>query len=262
MNTERAFAVAALTSIAGSLWFATAYALGVSNPAIGLGIVMAASGLCIALAVWAKKIVAAEQIVERRHEGEPPELRVTIARPRVIGWLAAALGALGIAAIFPLSSLGGVAPAELNPSKWRSGKRVVGSDGRPVHRDDLNVDAVITVFPEGAVGDPASQAILLRVGAADIQDPQQAAVAPDGFAAFSKICTHAGCPVAIYRAQQRQLMCPCHQSLFDVLDGAKVLSGPADRPLPVLPLAFDADGMLRARGDFDAPVGPGYWQRG
>ena len=85
--------------------------------------------------------------------------------------------------------------------------------------------------------------------------------APGGNVCYSKICTHAGCPVGLFVAQTHQLQCPCHQSAFDVLDGAKVMFGPAPRALPQLELYVDGDGVLRARRDFTQPVGPGWWSR-
>jgi ubiquinol-cytochrome c reductase iron-sulfur subunit len=81
-----------------------------------------------------------------------------------------------------------------------------------------------------------------------------------GLIAYSKACTHAGCPVALYRSGDHRLVCPCHQSAFDAANAAQVLEGPADHPLPQLPLEIGADGYLRAGGDFNAPVGPGFWQ--
>jgi ubiquinol-cytochrome c reductase iron-sulfur subunit len=91
--------------------------------------------------------------------------------------------------------------------------------------------------------------------------PGRAGWAPDGYVAYSKICTHAGCPVAIYRQQSYQLYCPCHQSVFDVLDAAQPVAGPATRALPQLALDVDAHGYLVARGDYDEPVGPDSWWR-
>ena len=89
--------------------------------------------------------------------------------------------------------------------------------------------------------------------------------APRGILAYSKICTHAGCAVSLYRAPHFEptqphpaLVCPCHYSTFDPARGAKVEFGPAGRPLPQLPLAIDAGGALRAAGDFSGPVGPGW----
>jgi ubiquinol-cytochrome c reductase iron-sulfur subunit len=83
----------------------------------------------------------------------------------------------------------------------------------------------------------------------------------DGCVAYSKICTHAGCPVGLYDTETRELLCPCHQSLFDATDGARPVFGPATRSLPQLPLAVDAEGFLVARSDYPEPVGPGYWDR-
>ena len=83
--------------------------------------------------------------------------------------------------------------------------------------------------------------------------------APDGLLAYSKVCTHAGCPVGLYRAQDKRLICPCHQSTFDVLRGATPVYGPAARPLPQLPIRLEADGTFTAEGDFPEPVGPSFW---
>jgi ubiquinol-cytochrome c reductase iron-sulfur subunit len=105
-----------------------------------------------------------------------------------------------------------------------------------------------TVFPQGAMDLPEAPAVLIRGD-------------DGGYRAFSKVCTHAGCPVALYRHASHQLICPCHQSIFDVENGAKNISGPAPRPLPGLALGVDAEGYLIARGDFDGPVGPDDWDR-
>jgi ubiquinol-cytochrome c reductase iron-sulfur subunit len=79
--------------------------------------------------------------------------------------------------------------------------------------------------------------------------------------AYSKVCTHAGCPVDLYQEQLYQLLCPCHQSLFDVLKGAQPVFGPAPRPLPQLPLKIDEAGYLVASAGYDQPIGPGFWER-
>jgi ubiquinol-cytochrome c reductase iron-sulfur subunit len=92
--------------------------------------------------------------------------------------------------------------------------------------------------------------------------PRAAEAAFGTLVAFSKVCTHAGCPVGLYQAETRELFCPCHQSAFNVLKGAQPASGPATRALPQLPLGIDDDGYLIALGDFPEPVGPGFWNRG
>jgi len=124
-----------------------------------------------------------------------------------------------------------------------------------VRAPDLEVNSVVTVFPEGAIGDPLSQTMLIRL-------PNDVAQTAQGYIAYSKVCTHAGCPVALYRSAAKELMCPCHQSVFDVVDNGAVVSGPADHALPRLPIDLTSDGYLIATGDFPEPVGPGFWERG
>jgi ubiquinol-cytochrome c reductase iron-sulfur subunit len=123
------------------------------------------------------------------------------------------------------------------------------------------VGSVITVFPQGREGSADSQAVLIRVEDGALQlPPDRLAGAPGGLVAYSKVCTHAGCPVGLYETQTHRLLCPCHQSTFDVLRGAQPVFGPAARPLPQLPIEIGPDGLLRATGDFTEPVGPGFWE--
>jgi ubiquinol-cytochrome c reductase iron-sulfur subunit len=110
------------------------------------------------------------------------------------------------------------------------------------------------------VGSGDSQAVLIRVQSGSLQLPaDRLAGAPEGYVAYSKICTHAGCAVGLYLARLHQLRCPCHQSTFDVLNGAQPTYGPAARALPQLPIEIDPDGTIRALSDFTAPVGPSFW---
>ena len=71
-----------------------------------------------------------------------------------------------------------------------------------------------------------------------------------------------GCPVALYEQQTHHLLCPCHQSTFDVTQDCKVIFGPAKRPLPQLAITLDADGYLVAKHGFTEAVGPSFWERG
>jgi ubiquinol-cytochrome c reductase iron-sulfur subunit len=122
---------------------------------------------------------------------------------------------------------------------------------------------VVTVFPEGYTTAEDSQAILVRVEPEELRLPTgREGWAPQGNVCYSKICTHAGCPVGLYSKDLQQLQCPCHQSAFDVLNGAEPVFGPAPRPLPQLDVYADDQGFLRARSDFDEPVGPGFWNAG
>jgi ubiquinol-cytochrome c reductase iron-sulfur subunit len=128
-----------------------------------------------------------------------------------------------------------------------------------VRPDDVALGGVTTVFPEGHIDAPEAAAMLIRVE--DNAMLTNHAWAPRGNVAFSKICTHAGCPVAIYRHADYTLYCPCHQSEFSVLFGARPVAGPATRALPQLALDISSDGYLIARGDFLGPVGPDEWNR-
>jgi ubiquinol-cytochrome c reductase iron-sulfur subunit len=183
-------------------------------------------------------------------------------RTFLVRMLITALGALGLAALLPIRSLGPKPGRSLFQTAWRNGSRVIREDGTPVLAVDLDLGGVLTVFPENAPGEADSQALLIRVDPADFRVlPGHEGWAPDGLVAYSKICTHAGCPVGLYEQSSGRLFCPCHQSVFDALDGATPTGGPATRPLPQLPLEIDPAGYLRATGDFPEPVGPAFWNR-
>ena len=142
------------------------------------------------------------------------------------------------------------------------GARLVREDGTLVRAGDLEIGSIVTVFPEGFVADAASQTLLLRLRPDSLQAaPDRADWSPQGYVAFSKVCTHAGCPVGLYRQSSYELLCPCHQSTFKVLEQAKPVSGPATRSLPQLPLEIAQDGYLRAQSDYREAVGPGFWDR-
>jgi len=243
------------------------------------GILWAAAlgGLGIGIGLWGGKLLDARTAVEERHplRSEPgaqealeeafsEELGPMIRRRSLLlRALAAAGGAIGLALLLPVLSLGPAPGNTLKVTGWRRGLRVVDEGGNPLTLDALPEDGFITVYPEGEVGRSDSQALLIRVPPGMLQLPaaMMAGVPRGIYVCYSKLCTHAGCPVGLYRAQERSLFCPCHQSQFNVLDGAKPYFGPAARPLPQLPLALNADGFLVAMGDFAAPVGPAFWDR-
>jgi ubiquinol-cytochrome c reductase iron-sulfur subunit len=125
------------------------------------------------------------------------------------------------------------------------------------------LEGLVTAFPDGLPNSADGQIVLIRLPSGLLQPRNDRATwSPQGFIAYSKVCTHAGCPVGLYQAQTHQLLCPCHQSAFDVLNEAKVVFGPAFRALPQLPLAIDPEGYLIAQSDFHEPIGPSYWNRG
>lgn len=133
------------------------------------------------------------------------------------------------------------------------------ADGTPVSIDTLQPGSTLLVFPEDSIADEKAQTVLVRVNEQFLRMPRERADwAPMGYLAYSRICTHAGCPVGLYQKETHLLLCPCHQSSFDVLKGAEPTGGPAARALPQVPLYVDADGTLRARGGFSTPPGPGF----
>jgi ubiquinol-cytochrome c reductase iron-sulfur subunit len=265
---ERGIAGALVLAILASAGFIAAYATSGARPAEGVALAVAAASLCAAALGWAFWILPHEQVMDVLDEyPSPPADRIAqaqeleedlhqVSRRRIlVRLLYAALGAFAAALVVPIRSLGPAPDDALFHTKWRKGARLTREDGRFVTAGDLNVDSATTVFPEGAVGDAQSQTMLIRL-------PEGLPDTAQGYIAYSKVCTHAGCPVALYRAAAHQLLCPCHQSLFDVTGQGAVITGPADHPLPRLPIEIGADGVLRATGDFPQPVGPGFWERG
>lgn len=263
---EFAIALALLLTVAGSGGFIAAYDTGGSTLYEGLGLGGAALGLCLAALGWAFWILPEERVVDEIVTYPSPYNQQVaqdsaiergieeISRPRLLlAMLGGALACFGAALIVPIRSLGPKVGDTLFHTAWRNGSVVVRDDGAPVHVTDLEVDSAMLVFPHDAVEDAASQVTLVRVS--DSEAPQT-----HGYLAYSRVCTHAGCPVALYRAPDRQLLCPCHQSLFNVLGDGAVVSGPADRALPRLPIVVGDDGLLRATGDFPNPVGPAFWE--
>ena len=241
----------------------------------------AALALVAAAAVLAgKRVVPQETAVEERpqlvHEPEEEQVQELareggegVSRRRLLGAAAGVAGAgLTGALAVPVSSLGPNVADRLEHTPWRRGRRLVDEQGRPILADDVEPKGFVTAFPEGAdkreLGSPV---VLVRVGPAQLElPPERRGWAPEGILAYSKICTHAGCAVALYRAPLYQptsrppaLVCPCHYSTFDVRRAAKVVFGPAARPLPQLPLRIAADRSLVADGGFSGSIGPSWW---
>ncbi|MFN2590286.1 MAG: ubiquinol-cytochrome c reductase iron-sulfur subunit [Actinomycetota bacterium] len=262
-----------LASFAASIGLVVVYLAGGQPQIEGLLLLVVLGGIGVGLVTWGHRLLpqgpyvqAREPLtstqVQRRAVAESFERRgQAMGRRTFMGkLLALALGALGVVAVFPIRSLGPSPGRSLFRTKWRRGLRVVTSDGFPVSGTDLEVGSVLTVWPEGFVDEADSQVVLIRMNPSGFRPlPGRETWSPDGYLAYSKICTHAGCPVGLYEARTQRLFCPCHQSVFDAVDGAKPLAGPATRPLPQLPLEIDPMGVLRARGDFSDPVGPAFW---
>jgi ubiquinol-cytochrome c reductase iron-sulfur subunit len=206
------------------------------------------------------------EAVEPRHpeqdvEDEPvaaiaPLERRSLLRNALIG----AGGVFGLAIVgSTVPSLGPAPGNELNTTAWRRGTRLVTTDGEPIRADNVASGGVSTVWPEGAVDNEISAVILVRIGDAQFTDPTNVDwVVNNELVAYSKVCTHAGCPVGLFRETDNALFCPCHQSTFDAVRGAIPTFGPTARALPQLPLGTDPDGFLIALGDFTEQVGPAY----
>jgi len=234
-------------------------------------------GIGAAIVSWAKYAMPNTEVVEHRAPVASSDEDVAaftadyergaegIGRRRML--LAAAgasFAAFGAALLFPLRSLGPRPGKGLKQTPFAGGPmRVVTADGRAVKPADIALDGVITVWPEGHTDAADAPTLLIRTRPDQTIKPRDGRDdwTIDGIVAYSKLCTHVGCPVGLYQAKVALLLCPCHQSTFDVLDGARPVFGPAARSLPQLPLGLNADGEIIARADFSSPVGPGFWDR-
>ncbi len=257
-----------------ALGLIVSYVIGANTQVDGILLAVAFGGLGIGVLVWTQYLMHTPLLVEARHSLQPPPSAETspaqaavleaesgfTRRHVLIGMLFASLGGLFTALAMPLFSLGPLPSRNLFVTAWKKGSRVVDINGNPVRADQIPVGGILTVFPEGAAGDAMAQTVLLHVQPDLLRLPAgHQSWAPNGYVAYSKVCTHAGCPVGLFRAPEHELMCPCHQSTFDVLDGAQVVFGPAPRPLPQLPIQLQPDGTFVALGGFPEPVGPSFW---
>jgi ubiquinol-cytochrome c reductase iron-sulfur subunit len=275
-RVSRLMVLLLVLSIAAGVGLLILYALGGQVQLEGALLFVALSGVGFSLILWGKYLFPPEIVTEPRGEHESTQAEQLEAektylegeqqisrRSALVRLLLGAFGALGLAAIFPIRSLGPSPRRALFQTAWTAGTRLVDTNGQPIRLDDLDLDGVVTVFPEGVPQRADSIAILVRVQPDELALPEgRNQDAPDGNVCYSKLCTHAGCPVGLYLAQTHELQCPCHFSAFDVLNGAQPTFGPAPRPLPQLPLEVDDQGYLVAKSDFTAPVGPGFWNRG
>jgi ubiquinol-cytochrome c reductase iron-sulfur subunit len=271
-----------LASAAAAVLFVVAYGVGWSTQVLGGSLAGALALVGAALIVTAQRLIVTEELLEDYPppEGDPEaqgdvaqivrESGDGVTRKRLLGGAATvAGGALGAALITPALGLGPVFDtSRLNGSPWRAGRRLVDEHDNVLSADDIDFGPFYTAFPEGAEKKPiASPIILVRLPESALKLPaERRGWAPEGIVAYSKICTHAGCAVALYRnpkfdpTQPRPaLVCPCHYSTFDPADGGSVLWGPAGRALPQLPLAIDGERNLRAAGDYSGPAGPSWW---
>ncbi|GAA0994636.1 cytochrome bc1 complex Rieske iron-sulfur subunit [Subtercola frigoramans] len=298
-TAQRAVYTLFYLSVAGSVFALAAYmafpiedgdpgALRLNTVFLGLGITLALMGIGLGAVHWAKTLMADHEGIDVRHPVRgTPETRTraveifddankesgfgrrTLIRNSLIGALVA----------FPLPAVilfRGLGPQFDNPASllettmWKAGARLtLDPSGLPIKASDVTLGSAFHIIPEGLNEMPdrleqkAKAAVLLmRVNPADLNvSPGRETWNYDGIVAYSKICTHVGCPVALFEQQTHHLLCPCHQSTFDVNNECKVIFGPAKRALPQLPITVDGEGYLIAQSDFLEPVGPSFWER-
>ena len=261
-------------AVLGGVGFVLFYWMGeTSTAALGGSMALFLGGMGFTLVIWARWLMSHKEAVEPRHVLESSTIERDeaaeafcggardVRRRRLLKWMGlTGAGVFATMVISLLRSLGMSPDNSLYSRIWKGGQRLVTRDGKPMSLSSLEPGSTMTVFPEDRIGDERAQTVLIRVKEHLLDLPQERATwAPSGYVAYSRVCTHAGCPVGEYEAEQSLLLCPCHQSTFDVLRAATPTGGPAARALPQLPLYADADGTLRAGGGFTAPPGPGFW---
>ncbi len=287
------FGISILASIAALVGYftipvgTTLASIRLSTLVLGVGLGVGMLGIGVAAVHWAKTLMSNVEHVEKRKViGSDPEIRNTAItdlregiedaniarRPLLKGALAGAVALAPLPFLVPLiGNLGGDwNVGSFRHTAWREGRRLATDpDDVPIRAADVTVGSVFQVIPHGLPDEEhyleeKAKAIVIMTRL----DPSELIVQEgredwqyEGIVAYSKVCTHVGCPVALYEQDTHHLLCPCHQSTFDVADGAKVVFGPANRALPQLPITVDDEGYLVARSDFTEPVGPSYWER-
>lgn len=292
-HANRVVAAWFIASIVGAIFAIVAYfafpitddfgSIHRNNLFVGLGIALALLGIGIGGVYWAKHLMADHEVAEERHAIRSPEptrqaaidiiktadeesgfTRRTLIRRSLIGAAVAA----PLPAIVLLRDLGPNPERDLFHTAWKTGTRLTTDPlGVPIKAADVTLGSAFHVIPEGISNDAdyleqkAKAAVLLtRIEPSAIHErPERKNWSYNGIIAYSKICTHVGCPVALIEQHTHHLLCPCHQSTFDIADEARVIFGPAARPLPQLPITVDSEGYLVAKSDFSGPVGPSFW---
>jgi ubiquinol-cytochrome c reductase iron-sulfur subunit len=255
-----------------------------SNFLLGFGLFLALFFVGAGAIHWAKTLMPDDERVEYRHLQRGTEEQRSDAvrilkegaaetglgrRPLLRNSLLGAMALIPLPAIFLLRDTGPMPGKALSTTVWKKGTRLtLDPTGEPIKAEDLTIGSIAHIMPEGIeetehpLDERAKAAVLVvRLNPQDLASESEAG-AFAGIVAYSKICTHMGCPVALYEQQTHHLLCPCHQSTFDLTENCKVIFGPAKRPLPQLPITVDDEGYLVARDGFSQAVGPSFWERG
>ena len=263
-----------------------------SNLALGTSLGLALAALGLGALLWVRHLMPDVEIVEERHElrSDPKDRQAFeqtfkegtansqfVKRPLVRRTLMLGTLPLLAAPVVLLRDLGPLPGTSLRHTVWSPGRRLlVAGTNEPLTPATFSAPgSMITIVPDGYADDQDALTkatvilIKFRPGELDIPTTTQGGTligtmnwTVDNIVAYSKICTHVGCPVALYEQTTHHILCPCHQSTFDAAHGANVIFGPAARPLPQLPMTVDASGYLVAKSDFTQPVGPSFWERG
>jgi ubiquinol-cytochrome c reductase iron-sulfur subunit len=253
-----------------------------SNIALGSTMAVAFLAMGIGATIWVRRLMPVVELTEQRHPmassaqdraafaetfEEGAEASQFVKRPIVRRTLIAATVPVALAPVVLLRDLGPLPRKSLDHTVWKAGTRVVVyGTNRPLTAADFNSPgSSLSVIPEGyADNDDAlakAATTLIKFAPGELKQPTVMNWTVDGIVAYSKICTHLGCPAALYEQTTHHILCPCHQSTFDAARGAQVIFGPATRPLPQLPLSTNAQGYLVAQSDYREPVGPSFWER-
>ena len=291
-TAERIVAVLFILSTLAGIGFIAAYvglqvgsvdAVFRSNLALGLSMSVVFLALAVGATIWVRHIMPTVELSEERHPmASTPENREAFAqtfaegaeasqfvkRPLLRRTLIAATVPALVAPVVLLRDMGPLPGTTLRHTVWRRGMRLLTyGASTPIRPGDFSSPGgMITVVPDGYQDNQdalaAATAIIIKFQPGVLQPPTVMNWTVDDIVCYSKICTHVGCPAALYEQTTHHILCPCHQSTFDAPRGATVLFGPAPRPLPQLPITTDSQGYLVAKSDFQEPVGPSFWERG
>jgi ubiquinol-cytochrome c reductase iron-sulfur subunit len=251
-----------------------------SNRWLGGSFAVALFAIGAGFILWAKKLLPHEKAIQERHAfNSPPEEEAEAENTFLAGvddmglgkrkilrrTLIGALGLFPLPLVVMLRDLGPLPGKSLLQTGWKANVRLVDLDTHlPIKLGDLSIGGIQTVMPEGFTDvneEALSPTMLIRFAPGEILSQKELNWGVNDHVAYSKICTHAGCPISLYEQQTHNLLCPCHQSTFDMARDAKVIFGPAARPLPQLQIGLDAEGYFIAKGPYSEPVGPSFWER-
>lgn len=241
---------------------------------------------------WARQLMSDEEMVDYRHGVESSEedkeyvlteldkgiAESQVTRRKVLG--RSLLGALGLVALPGVVLLADLGPwptrkfisNTIATTIWTEGVRLVNDvTFVPIKAEQIQIGQLVNAQPENLqdlhgtefIQEKAKASIIIvRMNPNTIKIPaSRQDWQVGGILCYSKICTHVGCPISLWEQQTHHLLCPCHQSTFDLGDSGVVVFGPAARALPQLPITVDSEGYLVARSGFTVPTGPSYFER-